>query len=58
MTHQTKFKAACIQVNATDDMAANIRTASQLTRDAVADGANFVLMPENVSMMEWGKEKI
>lgn len=58
MTHQTKFKAACIQVNATDDMAANIRTASQLTRDAVADGANFVLMPENVSMMEWGKDNI
>ncbi len=53
-----KFKAACIQVNATNDMAANIAAASKLTRDAVADGANFVLMPENVSMMEWGKDNI
>jgi predicted amidohydrolase len=58
MTHQTKFKAACIQVNATNDMAANIAAASQLTRDAVADGADLVLMPENVSMMEWGKDNI
>ncbi|MGE3477654.1 MAG: carbon-nitrogen hydrolase family protein [Rhodospirillaceae bacterium] len=58
MTNLTKFKAACIQVNATDDMTANIAAAGKLTRDAVADGANVVLMPENVSMMEWGKDNI
>lgn len=52
------FKAACIQVNASNDMAANIAAASKLTRDAVAAGANFVLMPENVSMMEWGRDNI
>ncbi len=52
------FKAACIQVNATNDMAANIAAASDLTRAAVAAGANFVLMPENVSMMEWGRDNI
>ncbi len=58
MTNPTKFKAACIQVNATNDMAANIAVAGKLTRDAVADGANFVLMPENVAMMEWGRDNI
>lgn len=52
------FKAACIQVNATNDMAVNIAAATKMTRDAVAAGASFVLMPENVSMMEWGKDNI
>jgi len=52
------FKAACIQVNATNDMAANIAAASAFTRAAAADGAALVLMPENVSMMEWGRDNI
>ena len=55
---QQIFKAACIQVNATNDMAVNIAAASKFTREAVAAGANFVLMPENVSMMEWGRDNI
>ena len=55
---QQIFKAACIQVNATNDMAVNIAAAAKLTREAVAAGANFVLMPENVSMMEWGRDNI
>jgi len=58
MDSEKIFKAACIQVNASNDMAANIAVASQLTRDAVADGAHLVLMPENVSMMEWGRDNI
>ncbi|MDP1590965.1 MAG: nitrilase-related carbon-nitrogen hydrolase, partial [Prosthecobacter sp.] len=57
-TKAAVFKAACIQVNATNDMAVNIAAASKLTREAVAAGANFVLMPENVSMMEWGRDNI
>ena len=52
------FKAACLQVNAGNDMAANIKTASDMTRAAVAAGAAFVLMPENVAMMEWGRAAI
>ena len=52
------FKVACLQVNASNDMAANIAVASDFTRRAVAEGANFVLMPENVSMMEWGRANI
>ena len=51
----TSFRAACLQVNASEDMAANIDTVSQLTADAVADGADMVFTPENVSMMTWGR---
>ena len=52
------FTAACVQMNGTDDMAANIATASNMTRDAVRRGAGLVLMPENVAMMTWGRAKI
>jgi predicted amidohydrolase len=54
----TVFKAACIQVNATNDMDANIQAAAALACDARAAGAQLVLMPENVSMMEWGRKNI
>jgi predicted amidohydrolase len=52
------FKAACLQVNASNDLAANISAASALTRKAVNQGAQMVLMPENVTMMEWGRANI
>jgi predicted amidohydrolase len=52
------FTVACLQVNASDDMAANVATASVLTRQAVERGANLVLMPENVAMMTWGRKAI
>ena len=58
MTTAKPFVAACLQVNALNDMAANIAVASDLTRKAVAQGAQLVLMPENVSMMEWGRDNI
>ena len=58
MTTAKPFVAACLQVNASNDMAANIAVASDLTRKAVAQGAQLVLMPENVSMMEWGRDNI
>ena len=46
------FKVACIQVNTSNDMAENIGNASGFARAAVRDGADLVVMPENVSMME------
>ena len=52
------FKAACVQLNASDDMAANIEAASQMARDAALLGAELVLFPENVSMMTFGKDLI
>lgn len=50
------FKAACIQVNTSSDMAENIAAASAFARAAVKDGAGLVVMPENVSMMEKDRE--
>jgi predicted amidohydrolase len=54
----TPFIAACLQVNAGTDMDANIAEAVRLTRQARADGAQMVFMPENVTMMEWGRANI
>ena len=54
----TSVKAACIQVNASNDMDRNIQIAAALACDARAAGAELVVMPENVSMMEWGRANI
>ena len=54
----TMLKAACIQVNASNDMDENIQAAAALACDARAAGAELVVMPENVSMMEWGRANI
>ncbi len=54
----TSLKAACLQVNASNDMDANIQAAAGLACDARAAGADLVVMPENVSMMEWGRSNI
>jgi predicted amidohydrolase len=54
----TTLKAACLQVNASNDMDANIQFAAGLACDARAAGAELVVMPENVSMMEWGRANI
>lgn len=45
------FTAACLQVNAGEDMMENVRVAADLTRAARSVGADLVLMPENVVMM-------
>jgi len=54
----TSFRAACIQVNAGNDLAANIAGAEALVRRARAAGADFALLPENVAMMEWGRANL
>ena len=46
------FKAACIQTNSTNEIASNVETVSALIRDAVGQGADLVLLPEVVSLME------
>jgi deaminated glutathione amidase len=45
------FKAACVQVNAQNDLAANTETACGLIREACAAGAEFISLPENVAFM-------
>ena len=52
------FKAACVQVNASDDMAENIEEACQQARTAALLGAELVLFPENVAMMTFGADAI
>jgi len=48
----TAFRLACVQVNAGDDMAANVAQASALARAARAAGADLVALPECVALME------
>jgi predicted amidohydrolase len=45
------FRAACVQLRSSDDVAENIRTASALIREAKAKGAQFVATPENTTLM-------
>lgn len=40
-------KAACIQLNAGPDIAANLKDAAALVREAAAGGARFIATPEN-----------
>ena len=52
------FKAACVQVNASNDMARNIGEFSDLIRRARDAGADFITTPECVSMLEVGTKNI
>lgn len=45
-------RAACVQTNSARDVDANIAAVLPLIREACADGAEFVLLPENVAMLE------
>lgn len=45
------FKAACVQLRSSDDVAENIRETVRLVREAAARGAAFVATPENTSLM-------
>lgn len=46
------FKVACVQTNSGNEIAANVSEVSDLIRAARADGAELVLLPEVVSLME------
>jgi deaminated glutathione amidase len=51
MTGPASFKAACIQLRSSDDVADNIRVTSALVREAAAAGARFIATPENTNIM-------
>ncbi|MDP6486504.1 MAG: carbon-nitrogen hydrolase family protein [Alphaproteobacteria bacterium] len=53
----SSFKAACVQTSSQLDMDANLEAASALVRDAADNGAQMVLMPENVSLMGTNREQ-
>jgi predicted amidohydrolase len=52
------FRLACVQLNAGNDMKGNIAMATELIRDAVSDGAQFVALPECSVMMELGRKNV
>jgi len=58
MTSPNTLRAAIIQVNAGPEIEPNLAQAAALVRGAVADGAELVCLPENVSLMAQGREKI
>jgi predicted amidohydrolase len=45
------FRAACVQLRSSDDVAENIAVASSLIREAAAAGATFIATPENTTLM-------
>ncbi|SDG43416.1 carbon-nitrogen hydrolase family protein [Roseospirillum parvum] len=52
------IRTASLQVNAGNEMTVNVQTACALARRAKGEGADMVLMPENVAMMTWGRDAI
>ncbi len=52
------FRLACIQVSAGNDLAENVAAASDLARAARADKADFIALPECVSMMALGRRNV
>src|SRR6202789_1493422 len=51
MTGPQPFKAACVQLRSSDDVAANISETVRLVREAAARGARFIATPENTTLM-------
>lgn len=52
------FRAACVQVTASNDIDANIRDFGALIRQARDGGADFITTPEVVGLMEVGSKNI
>lgn len=49
---QRTFVAACVQLRASQDVAANIEAAEALIREAAGAGADYVQTPEQTALME------
>lgn len=45
------MRAAAVQLNSTEDTKANFATAERLTRDAAADGADLIVLPEKFNLL-------
>ena len=55
---ERKLKVACIQPSSGQDMAENLRVASELVREAESAGAKLIALPENVALMDHRTEQI
>ncbi|HVW73385.1 MAG TPA: carbon-nitrogen hydrolase family protein [Rhizomicrobium sp.] len=51
MTDPRPFKAACVQLRSSDDVAQNISETARLVREAANRGARFIATPENTTLM-------
>lgn len=54
----TKFKAACVQLNATDDSVKNLAKAKELIVAAAKANAELVSLPENAFLIPSSKENL
>ncbi len=52
------FVVACVQTNAGPEIAPNLAAVSAFVRQARGEGADFILLPENVATMESGRKAI
>lgn len=57
MIETTKFIAACVQLNSSNDMRANLDKATQLIEQAAAQGAKLITLPENAFFMAASREE-
>jgi len=48
----TTFRAACVQLNSGNDMAANLRAAGSGVRAAAEQGAQFIMLPEYAALLD------
>ena len=54
----TGFTAACVQINASNDLDENIASLGGMIRQARAAGADFITTPECAAMIEVGRDNI
>jgi predicted amidohydrolase len=52
------MRAAAVQLNSTGDKARNLETAERLVREAAADGADFIALPEKWNLLAGGEELV
>ncbi|HWH11632.1 MAG TPA: carbon-nitrogen hydrolase family protein [Solirubrobacteraceae bacterium] len=56
--HLSKLRVAAVQMNSTDDVAGNLAQADRLTREAAADGAEVILLPEKWNVLGAGEHLV
>jgi predicted amidohydrolase len=52
-----RFKAACIQITAGREIEPNVARGIELAREAAAQGADFITLPENATLIEPDNER-
>ncbi|MEZ5840074.1 MAG: carbon-nitrogen hydrolase family protein [Hyphomicrobiales bacterium] len=58
MSGNGKFRAACVQLRTGRSVPDNIEAAAKFVREAAAEGADYVLTPEQTALMELEREAL